>query len=167
MDKKNSYPNNSGKLKLGVLESVSVTRGLVNLPFNTRVPELGLDVKFSIVELSSLMHMTFSVGDKVRFCPLPTIFGSADGVVSQVLKDYIKVTFQNGCSYLVKPETLEILKKTTEDLGELKVGCKVKIKISGVVARVLNIEEDFVEIGIKGVNKTYKYKRDKLQVLDN
>lgn len=50
------------QVQLGMVESLSVTRGTSNLPFNLRGEALAIDVTFSIVDLSSIMHMPVSSG---------------------------------------------------------------------------------------------------------
>jgi hypothetical protein len=45
------------QIKLGIIESLSITRGTTNLPFNTTGNALGIDVSFTIADLSSIMHM--------------------------------------------------------------------------------------------------------------
>jgi hypothetical protein len=51
------YDRGRCQIKLGIIESVSVTRGTSTLPFNTKGNALALDVSFNIVDLSSIMHM--------------------------------------------------------------------------------------------------------------
>jgi hypothetical protein len=49
--------------KCCMIESLSVTRGTSNLPFDTQGQALALDVTFDIVDLSTIMHMPISSGD--------------------------------------------------------------------------------------------------------
>jgi len=48
--------------RLGMIESLSITRGTSNLPFDLKGQALALDVTFSVVDLSSIMHMPMSTG---------------------------------------------------------------------------------------------------------
>lgn len=48
--------------RLAMIESLSITRGTSNLPFNIKGSPLAIDVAFSIIDLSSIMHMPISSG---------------------------------------------------------------------------------------------------------
>lgn len=48
--------------RLGMIESVNITRGTSNLPFDLKGNALAIDVSFTIVDLSSIMHMPLSTG---------------------------------------------------------------------------------------------------------
>ena len=50
------------QIRLGMIESLSITRGTSNLAFDTQGKALALDVSFSVVDLSSIMHMPLSQG---------------------------------------------------------------------------------------------------------
>lgn len=50
------------QIRLGMMESLSITRGTSNLPFDLKGNALALDVSFSVVDLSSIMHMPISSG---------------------------------------------------------------------------------------------------------
>jgi hypothetical protein len=54
------YDRGRCQIKLGMIESLSITRGTSNLPFNTKGNSLAIDVSFTIVDLSSIMHMPLS-----------------------------------------------------------------------------------------------------------
>jgi hypothetical protein len=64
------YDRGRCQIKLGIMESLSITRGTSNLPFNTKGNALALDVSFNIVDLSSIMHMPLTTsgmfGNKVE-----------------------------------------------------------------------------------------------------
>lgn len=51
------YDRGRCQIKLGIIESLSITRGTSNLPFNLKGNALALDVSFNVVDLSSIMHM--------------------------------------------------------------------------------------------------------------
>lgn len=48
--------------RLAIIESLSITRGTSNLPFDLRGNALAIDVSFTVVDLSSIMHMPLSTG---------------------------------------------------------------------------------------------------------
>lgn len=48
--------------RLGMIESLSITRGTSNLPFDLKGNALAIDVTFTIADLSSIMHMPLSTG---------------------------------------------------------------------------------------------------------
>jgi hypothetical protein len=50
------------QVRLGMIESLSITRGTSNLPFDIKGNALAIDVTFSIVDMSSIMHMPVSNG---------------------------------------------------------------------------------------------------------
>jgi hypothetical protein len=50
------------QVQTGMIESLSVSRGTSNLAFNTKGNPLAIDVSFTIVDLSSIMHMPISSG---------------------------------------------------------------------------------------------------------
>lgn len=50
------------QIQLGLIESVSFTHGVSNLPFTNRGQCLAIDVSLSIMDLSSIMHMPVSRG---------------------------------------------------------------------------------------------------------
>lgn len=50
------------QVRLGMIESLSITRGTSNLAFNTKGNAMALDVTFTVADLSSIMHMPISSG---------------------------------------------------------------------------------------------------------
>ncbi len=50
------------QIQLGMIESLSIQRGTCNLPFTNKGNVLAIDVSFSVVDLSSIMHMPISTG---------------------------------------------------------------------------------------------------------
>lgn len=63
------------QIQLGMIESISITRGTSNLPFNKQGKPLAVDVTFSIKDLSSIMHMPVSTGS--LFGALQDVVGAA------------------------------------------------------------------------------------------
>jgi hypothetical protein len=51
------YDQGKCQIKLGMIESLSISRGVSNLPFNLSGGALAIEVSFSVVDLSSIMHM--------------------------------------------------------------------------------------------------------------
>lgn len=56
------YDVGRAQTRLGMIDSVSVTRGITNLGFNKDKNPLGIEVSFSIVDMSSIMSMPVSAG---------------------------------------------------------------------------------------------------------
>lgn len=56
------YDRGRCQIQLGMIESMSIARGTSNLNFTNRGQAMGVDVSFSIVDLSSIMHMPISTG---------------------------------------------------------------------------------------------------------
>lgn len=56
------YDKGRSQIRLGMIENLSITRGTTNLGFNLKGIPLGIDVSFSVVDLSSIMHMPMSSG---------------------------------------------------------------------------------------------------------
>lgn len=56
------YDRGRCQTRLGMIDSMSITRGVGNLGFNNAGKTMGIDVSFSILDLSSIMHMPISQG---------------------------------------------------------------------------------------------------------
>lgn len=56
------YDQGRCQCPMGLVESFTVTRGTSNLPFTNRGAVLAIEVQFSILDLSSIMHMPLSTG---------------------------------------------------------------------------------------------------------
>lgn len=56
------YDQGRCQVQLGLIESVSITRGTSNLAFTKQGKPMAIDVSFSITDLSSIMHMPISTG---------------------------------------------------------------------------------------------------------
>lgn len=71
------------QIKLGMMQSLTVERGVSDLGFNAKGRPLAVDVSFSFVDMSSIMHMPISTG---------SIF-EADSALDEdnILADYIAV----------------------------------------------------------------------------
>jgi len=79
------YDRGRCQIKLGMIESLTITRGTSNLPFNTKGTALALDVSFTVVDLSSIMHMPLTASG---------IFGSTVEMTldeDNILHDYLAV----------------------------------------------------------------------------
>lgn len=57
------YDRGRCQTRLGMIESLSISRGTSNLAFNLKGNALALQVTFSIVDLSSIMHMPITGGN--------------------------------------------------------------------------------------------------------
>ncbi|MCO6704860.1 hypothetical protein [Streptomyces sp. CHB9.2] len=56
------YSKGRAQTRLGMVESLSITRGTGNLGWTQDQEPLGIDVTFSVVDLSSIMHMPINAG---------------------------------------------------------------------------------------------------------
>jgi hypothetical protein len=56
------YDRGRCQIRLGMVESLSISRGTSNLAFNLKGNALALQVSFSVVDLSSILHMPISTG---------------------------------------------------------------------------------------------------------
>ena len=71
------------QIQTGMIESLSITRGTANLPFNNRGQAMALDVSFTVADFSSIMHMPISTG---------SIFSSSPTIdEDNILMDYLAV----------------------------------------------------------------------------
>lgn len=61
------YDRGRCQVKLGMIESLSISRGTSNLAFNTKGSALAIDVSFTVADLSSIMHMPVSNGGILSF----------------------------------------------------------------------------------------------------
>jgi hypothetical protein len=70
--------------RLGMIDSVSVRRGVTNLPFNKHMQAMGIEVTFTVKDLSSIMHLPISEGFSLN--PTKGIFDE-----DTVFSDYMGV----------------------------------------------------------------------------
>lgn len=70
--------------RLGIIDSISVRRGVTNLPFNKHMQAMGIEVTFSVKDLSSIMHLPISEGFSMN--PTKGIFDE-----DTVFSDYMGV----------------------------------------------------------------------------
>lgn len=57
-----AYDRGRAQTRLGIIDSLSITRGTTHLGFNNSGNAMGIDVSFSIQDLSSVMHMPLIQG---------------------------------------------------------------------------------------------------------
>lgn len=69
------YDQGRGQSRLGLIDSMSITRGTSSLGFTSEGKPLAIDVSFSIMDLSSIMHMPITMGIN----PLKSFFDAATG----------------------------------------------------------------------------------------
>ena len=67
------YCQGRNQIRLGMIESLSITRGSGNLGWTTKGEPLGIDISFTVVDLSTVLHM-----------PLSSNFGLPGAVASAV-----------------------------------------------------------------------------------
>jgi len=89
------YDRGRAQVKLGIIESLSITRGTSNLAFDTTGKALAIDVSFSVMDLSSVMHMPISTGE---------LFG-VDMTMDEdnILMDYLSVLAGQGLYSQIYP----------------------------------------------------------------
>ena len=56
------YDRGHNQIQLGMIESLSISRGTSNLNYTNKGQAMAIDVSFSIVDMSSIMHMPISTG---------------------------------------------------------------------------------------------------------
>lgn len=56
------YDRGRNQIQLGMIESLSISRGVSHLPFNTKGNAMALDVSFTVVDLSPVMAMPLGTG---------------------------------------------------------------------------------------------------------
>lgn len=56
------YDKGRAQTRLGMIDSISITRGTGNLGFNSDGHAMALEIAFSVVDMSSVMHMPISEG---------------------------------------------------------------------------------------------------------
>ena len=89
------YDRGRAQVKLGIIESLSITRGTSNLAYDTTGKALAIDVSFSVMDLSSVMHMPVSTGE---------LFG-VDMTMDEdnILMDYLSVLAGQGLYSQIYP----------------------------------------------------------------
>ena len=55
------------QIRLGIIDSLTITRGTGDLAFDTNGNPLAIDINFSVTDLSSIMHMPISSGKILEF----------------------------------------------------------------------------------------------------
>ena len=55
------------QIRLGMIDSLTITRGTGDLAFDTNGNPLAIDVNFSVTDLSSIMHMPVTTGELLKF----------------------------------------------------------------------------------------------------
>jgi len=60
------YSKGRSQTRLGMIESLSITRGTGNLGWTQDSEALGIDVTFSVVDMSTIMHMPINAGFKLN-----------------------------------------------------------------------------------------------------
>ncbi|QVD49072.1 hypothetical protein LUCX_2 [Xanthomonas phage vB_XciM_LucasX] len=84
-----AYCRGRHAIRLGMIDQMSITRGVGNMGWSQQGDALGIDVTFSIVDMSSIMHL-----------PIQTNFGATDKAI-QAAADVLNVSefasyFQKG-----------------------------------------------------------------------
>lgn len=97
------------QIQTGMIQSLSITRGVSNLAFTNRGQVIAIDVSFSIMDMSSIMHMPVSTG---------SLFGADQSMdEDNILMDYLAVLAgQDMYSqiYTLPKAKLSLAKKITQ-----------------------------------------------------
>lgn len=101
------FDRGRSQIRLGMIESLSITRGTSNLAYDLKGNALAIEVSFSVVDLSTIMHMPVSTGK----------LGGADMTLDEdnILMDYLAVLAGQDMYSQVYPFTkakLNLYKKT-------------------------------------------------------
>lgn len=75
--------------RLGIIDSLQITRGVSNLGFNKKKQAMAVDVSFTVKDLSTVMHMPIATGFALD--PLEGIFDE-----DTIFTDYISVLASNN-----------------------------------------------------------------------
>lgn len=75
--------------RLGIIDSLQITRGVSNLGFNKKKQAMAIDVSFTVKDLSTIMHMPIATGFALD--PLEGIFDE-----DTIFTDYISVLASNN-----------------------------------------------------------------------
>lgn len=83
------YDQGRCQTRLGMIDSMSITRGVGNVGFNQDGKALGVDVTFTIVDMSSVLHMpiseNFSFAKGAAFAAADAIAGEKGQIAAAVL----------------------------------------------------------------------------------
>ena len=75
------YDRGRCQTRLGMIDSISITRGTGNLGFNNEGNAMGIEVSFSIVDMSSILHMPIAEGFSSSAIANGAIIGGVAGTV--------------------------------------------------------------------------------------
>lgn len=88
------YDRGRCQVQLGMIESLSITRGTCNLPFTNRGYVQAIDVTFTVADMSTIMHMPISassafggIGSSLAASAVGSIAGSVAGAVAGAVVD--------------------------------------------------------------------------------
>lgn len=79
------FDRGRAQTRLGMIDSLSVTRGMSNLAFNKIGEPMSIEISFSVVELSNILHMPIAKG----FNPITSLNMSAIFDEESLYNDYI------------------------------------------------------------------------------
>jgi hypothetical protein len=73
------YDKGRSQTRLGMIDSMAITRGTTNLGFNNAGHAMGIDVSFSIVDMSSILTMPIAEGFSLLKVAAPVAAGAVGG----------------------------------------------------------------------------------------
>ena len=91
------YDKGKAQTRLGIIDSLSITRGTTNLGFNKDKQFMSADVSFSVVDLSSVLHMPLTSGMFTwnAVSPMQALFGE-DTAYSDYLHVLAAASFEQS-----------------------------------------------------------------------
>lgn len=111
-----AYSRSRCTIKLGMVKDLTITRGVGNLGRNMEGDPLGVTIQFSIVDLSSILHMPISTEAGFWSGALQTIGSAADAATGAVVGDN---RFFQGAATLLDPTTWDDSTKYSEYMAVL------------------------------------------------
>lgn len=91
------YYQGRNQIRLGMIDSISITRGVGNMGWNNQNQPLGFDVQFNVVDLSTVMHAPIDVG----FDPLNPTRGIFDD--HNAFNDYMATLASMNMAIQISP----------------------------------------------------------------
>lgn len=101
------YDKGRAQTRLGIIDSMTITRGVGNVGWSVDQLPLGIDVSFSVKDLSTIMHMP--IGPNFSFDPTKNIFDE-----DNAFNDYLAVLGSLGLSdqiYFLRRLNLSLSRK--------------------------------------------------------
>jgi hypothetical protein len=110
------YAQGRNQIRLGIIDSLSITRGTGNCGFTKNNEPLGIDISFSVLDLSSIMHMPIAPGNS----PLDIISNAGRDTASRLIaEDSIFNDYMSVLSSLNMAEQIYVSDKFKRNWNKL------------------------------------------------